>query len=317
MPSARLGVTVSVMRDASIGMARTSRKLARFANPLLCVGSVARVRGWAIRSLLITCCLQILIRSCCPRTDHATVEEATGYEYATSKTLFWYFARWVRGFCRGWVKNACVRRADAPGTLVHPSAKHRHPLYLALSAGLRVSTPRTGRPPGRPAKPVEVKRALGNPGQRPLPAAPTPEFALEVVKLDDVPNPPSTLGIVGLATWDRIWSAGRRHLSDSQDRMLIERLCERMDLVAKLEAWLGEDVERRWYTTANGQVVTHPAVKQIDESDTKITTWLSMLGFSPSDRARLGLAEIRVANELDEYRQRKARVVDSVAVPND
>jgi hypothetical protein len=58
-------------------------------------------------------------------------------------------------------------------------------------------------------------------------------------------------------------------------------------------------------------------VKQIDESDTKITTWLSMLGFSPSDRARLGLAEIRVANELDEYRQRKARVVDSVAVSND
>jgi P27 family predicted phage terminase small subunit len=162
-----------------------------------------------------------------------------------------------------------------------------------------------------------VKRALGNPGQRPLPAAPTPEFALEVVKLDDVPNPPSTLGMVGLDAWDRIWSAGRRHLSDSQDRMLIERLCERMDLVAKLEAWLGEDVERRWYTTANGQVVTHPAVKQIDESDTKITTWLSMLGFSPSDRARLGLAEIRVANELDEYRQRKARVVDSVAVSND
>lgn len=103
-------------------------------------------------------------------------------------------------------------------------------------------------------------------------------------------------------------------MSEAQDRVLVERLCERMDLVARLEQWLGEDVERRWYTTSNGQVVTHPAVKQVDESDTKITTWLSMLGFSPSDRARLGLAEIRVANELDEYRQRKARVVDAEVV---
>jgi hypothetical protein len=32
------------------------------------------------------------------------------------------------------------------------------------------------------------------------------------------------------------------------------------------------------------------------------------MGFTPSDRARLGLAEIRVANELDAFRQRK--VVD-------
>jgi hypothetical protein len=41
---------------------------------------------------------------------------------------------------------------------------------------------------------------------------------------------------------------------------------------------------------------------------------LSMLGFSPSDRSRLGLAEVRVANELDEYRKRTSRVVDATAL---
>jgi hypothetical protein len=30
-----------------------------------------------------------------------------------------------------------------------------------------------------------------------------------------------------------------------------------------------------------------------------------MLGFSPSDRARLGLAEVRIADALDQFRQRK------------
>jgi P27 family predicted phage terminase small subunit len=106
-------------------------------------------------------------------------------------------------------------------------------------------------------------------------------------------------------------------MHDDQDRIIVERLCRRLDEIATLEAWLGEDVTRRWYKTGSGQIKPHPAVAQIKEADVQITAWLSMLGLSPSDRARLGLAEIRVANELDEYRQRKARVVDSVAVSND
>jgi phage terminase small subunit len=61
-------------------------------------------------------------------------------------------------------------------------------------------------------------------------------------------------------------------------------------------------------------VVTHPAVKQVDQLDAQNTAWMSLLGFTPSDRARLGLAEIRVANELDEFRKRKSNLVDSEVV---
>jgi hypothetical protein len=92
------------------------------------------------------------------------------------------------------------------------------------------------------------------------------------------------------------------------------RLCSNFDRIAELEIWLGSDVERRWYTSPNGQIVTHPAVKQIDQMDAQNTAWMSLLGFTPSDRARLGLAEIRVANELDQFRQRKANVVDTEVV---
>ena len=86
------------------------------------------------------------------------------------------------------------------------------------------------------------------------------------------------------------------------------------DKIAELELWLGNDVERRWYTSPNGQVVTHPAVKQIEQMDAQNTAWMSLMGFTPSDRARLGLQEIRVANELDQYRQRKSSVVNAEIV---
>jgi hypothetical protein len=58
-------------------------------------------------------------------------------------------------------------------------------------------------------------------------------------------------------------------------------------------------------------------VKQKTELNAQITAWLSLLGFTPSDRARLGLAEIRVANELDQYRQRNAKMVDFEEVSAD
>lgn len=115
--------------------------------------------------------------------------------------------------------------------------------------------------------------------------------------------------------WEYVWRGGRRHLAESQDSLLIARVAEKVELVAQLNEWLGDDVERRWYTTANGQVVTHPAVKQLEQADAQLTAWLSMLGFTPSDRARLGLQEIRVADALDAYRRRAVapEVVDASA----
>ena len=173
---------------------------------------------------------------------------------------------------------------------------------------------KTGGRPGRRATPTEVKRARGNPGKRPLPALPIPETALANVDVSWVPDPPAVLTEVGQLAWRTFWVAGRRHLSEHHDSAMLGRLCLRMQQVAELEAWLAEDVTRRWYETANGQVVTHPAVKQIDQIRAQLTTWLSLIGFTPSDRSRLGLLEVRVANELDEFRRRKRDVVDAEEV---
>ena len=171
-----------------------------------------------------------------------------------------------------------------------------------------MATPSTGAGRGKKREPIEKKRLRGARIRDGLAAQPVPESALALVVLDSVPKPPVGLGKVGVAYWGILWSAGRRHLSELHDTPLMTRLCSNFEKIAQLEAWLGSDVERRWYVSPNGQIVTHPAVKQIEHLDAQCTAHLSLMGFSPSDRARLGLAEIRVANELDAYRKRK--VVD-------
>jgi hypothetical protein len=48
--------------------------------------------------------------------------------------------------------------------------------------------------------------------------------------------------------------------------------------------------------------------------DSQIMTGLSMLGFTPTDRARLGLAEVKYETKLDDYRKRKAKILDAEVV---
>ena len=177
-----------------------------------------------------------------------------------------------------------------------------------------MAAPRTGRPNGRPPKPIESHRRNGNPSKLNLPVEPMSSSALALVDLSVVPSVPEGFGLVGTSYWKVLWTGGRRHLSELHDTPLMTRLCKNFDKIAELELWLGKDVERRWYTSPNGQVVTHPAVKQIEQMDAQNTAWMSLMGFTPSDRARLGLQEIRVANELDQYRQRKSSVVNAEIV---
>jgi P27 family predicted phage terminase small subunit len=177
-----------------------------------------------------------------------------------------------------------------------------------------MARPKTGTGGGASAIPIERKRLKGSRIRNGLKASPMPETALALVDLSVVPVAPKGLGKVGTEYWTVLWTGGRRHLSELHDGPLMGRLCRNYQKIYDLEVWLGDDVTTRWYTSPNGQIVTHPAVKQIEQMDAQCTAWLSLLGFTPSDRARLGLAEIRVANELDAYRQRNSNLVDAEVI---
>ena len=160
----------------------------------------------------------------------------------------------------------------------------------------------TGRPAGRPSRPTEVKRLLGNPGQRPLPDAPMPGEGLPAVS--SIPSPPE-LGPDGLDLWERVWGAGRQWLSPDADYPLISMLCQAQDEAEDIRRLLASGEEERFYVVGNGQKVTSPLVSQLKDLRVQITAWLAALGYSPTDRSRLGLGEVRQQDALDELERRR------------
>lgn len=160
----------------------------------------------------------------------------------------------------------------------------------------------TGRPAGRPAKPVEQHRLAGNPSKKQLPDAPLPGEGL--ASAIGVPTPPM-LGDDGLVLWNHVWVAGKSWLSPESDQTIVAMLCEAQDDYCLIRNLLNSGEEPRFYITANGQMVTHPLVTQLQNLRAQMTSWLAAIGFSPADRSRLGLAEVRVRDDLDELQRRR------------
>lgn len=151
---------------------------------------------------------------------------------------------------------------------------------------------------GRPPKPVEMKRRNGNPGKRPL-----PEPVLLLPGITEVPEAPSSLRKIGRDAWDRLWSVGQPWLSIRTDWDIMVRLCEAHDE----RAMLRKEVKKvgRYSTGSQGQLVTHPAVEQLRTIENLITRWESLCGFTPSDRSRLGMAEVARMSKMDELIARR------------
>jgi P27 family predicted phage terminase small subunit len=153
--------------------------------------------------------------------------------------------------------------------------------------------PRTGRPP----KPVEVKRRAGNPGKRPLPE---PLRVLE--PLDGPPDPLKRLQRAGVGLWELIWRDGQDWLTPA-DVPLVQLLCEAAD---ERERWLrAVQREGATYTNGTGRVWLHPGIGQSRALGQQMVSMLGQLGFTPADRARLGLAEVRRMAGLADLLQRR------------
>jgi P27 family predicted phage terminase small subunit len=161
----------------------------------------------------------------------------------------------------------------------------------------------TGRPNGRPAKPVERHRDAGT--GRNLPNAPMPNEGLSGTDGSKLPSLPESLGSHGTELWAHVWTAGKSWLAIESDRTIVTLLCNAFDEHEEIREKLATGEYERVYVHANGSPVTTPWVTQLKELRTQMTTWLSQIGFSPSDRSRLGLAEVRVRDQLDELTQKR------------
>jgi hypothetical protein len=147
-------------------------------------------------------------------------------------------------------------------------------------------------PAGRPSKPIEQKRALGNPGKR---ALPKPGEVVVLEQTGDIPEPPRPLLKYGQELWDRVWSMGATWVSQKSDLELLVMTCEMID--------------ERWNLRVKVMQSDDAAMRRgLRELDRQIVSNLSLLGFTPSDRARLGVAEVKVRSKLEELMARHEKL---------
>lgn len=145
-------------------------------------------------------------------------------------------------------------------------------------------------PAGRPPKPIEQKRLLGNPGKR---AMPDENSVVLMQQVEEVPEPPRPLLKYGQDLWDRIWGMGATWVSDTSDLELLTMTCEMID--------------ERWNLRVKVMQSDDAAMRRgLRELDRQIVTNLSLLGFTPSDRSRLGVAEVKAKSKLEELMERRA-----------
>lgn len=153
-------------------------------------------------------------------------------------------------------------------------------------------------PAGRPSKPLEQKRLTGrtsntDSGGRPLPA---PRTSVPADAATGVPRAPSGLGKRGALEWRKVWTAGKGWLKPAQDYPWVEMSARAWDDIDAFRAAIAEDglVLRDDY----GKSIAHPLIAEVRRAEATIQKCLSMIGFSPSDRARLGWTEVQTASKL-------------------
>jgi hypothetical protein len=141
-----------------------------------------------------------------------------------------------------------------------------------------------------PPKPNEVKRRIGNPGRRPLP---DPKKVTALKMASSEPEPLRHLGEEGQALWSRVWSSGAAWIAPSTDIELVQLLCEAMD----------ERQDLRDVVMAGGSDWRDRVALRNLEGEIK--SMLSILAFTPTDRTRLGVGEVRQESKLEALRARR------------
>lgn len=157
-------------------------------------------------------------------------------------------------------------------------------------------------PAGRPKQPIERTRALARGDGRTVGGRKIPEPATVVyVGSDVIPVMPLDLADRGRAEWHKIWDSGT-WLHPNQDYAWVEQVARSYDDIDLFRKRVKHDglIQKG----SMGQVISHPLLADIRKCEDTIRKCLSVLGFSPTDRARLGLAEVKKQQGLADLRNR-------------
>src|ERR1019366_348963 len=150
---------------------------------------------------------------------------------------------------------------------------------------------------GRPPKPIERHRATARDATHKADgrALVAPGAGAQAAVRAVIPIPADELGGRGLSEWEKIWTAGY-WLKDDQDYAWVLMISHAYDDIEAFRAQV--KLEGLIQTGSMGQVIAHPLIAEIRRAEAVVMKALSTLGFSPTDRARLGLAEAKAQSAL-------------------
>ena len=144
---------------------------------------------------------------------------------------------------------------------------------------------------GRPPIPLERKQKLGTLRADRLPSTGLTEIE-RFPEDQETPEPPPQLKAKGRELWCSVFDNGK-WLWQGVDRHLVEHTGELMDERQELRALTDQQPEN---------TRLRAALRQLDK---QLVSNLSLLGFTPSDRSRLGLVEVKTRSRLQELWEQK------------
>jgi hypothetical protein len=139
-----------------------------------------------------------------------------------------------------------------------------------------------------PAKPLELKRKLGNLGHQKL-----PDINSTITLTAGYVEPHQNLGVAGMLLWQRVFNFGQTWISPRSDIELLLLTCKQLDRQLLFE----EQVSKR--------PEDFHASRQLLELENAIVRNLGLLGLSVDSRSKLGLAEIKAESKLDQLKKRQ------------
>ncbi len=156
---------------------------------------------------------------------------------------------------------------------------------------------------GRPPKPYERIRATARNDTHKANGTALVKSEYTIEKRIDAPPIPRGLQRHGKMEWRKIWASGP-WLNPEQDYPWVEMIARNYDDIDTFRKRVEEDgLVVKGYA---GQVVAHPLLAEIRKCEDTIRRCLSILGYSPTDRARLGLAEVKRQTALQEFLNKSA-----------
>lgn len=150
----------------------------------------------------------------------------------------------------------------------------------------------------RRPQPIERQRARARGDGRTPGGREVVKAQYTISKRDDMPPIPRGLKTRGRKEWLKIWESGP-WLNPDHDYAWVEQIARAYDDMDTFRKRV--EADGLVVTGYAGQVVAHPLLMEIRKCEETIRKCLSILGYSPTDRARLGLAEVKRETALQEF----------------